>query len=84
MQILLVEDDLALAQALCQALQAQGYTANTVDSGKAALVIVATECPDIVILDLGLPDMDGIEVLKRIRKTQRKLPVLVLQYLWAL
>lgn len=78
MQILLVEDDHALAKALQQALQEQSHTVNTVGSGEAALHIIQTETPDIVILDLGLPDIDGIDVLKRSRKKHADLPVLIL------
>ena len=78
MLILLVEDDSSLAQALQRALQKQGYSVNAVATGKAALHVVATEIPDIVILDLGLPDMDGLAVLKSIREKNLDLPVLLL------
>lgn len=78
MQILLVEDDLPLANGLQTALQKEGYVVNHVDSGTAALNIINTERPDIVILDIGLPDIDGLEVLKKIRKTDTVLPVLLL------
>lgn len=78
MQILLVEDDLPLALGLQKALQKQGYAVNHVETGKAALHTVEVEKPDIVILDIGLPDIDGIKVLKKIRKTEAALPVLLL------
>ncbi|WP_019528182.1 response regulator [Dasania marina] len=78
MQLLLVEDDHLLAKGLQQALAKQGHTVNAVATGEAALHVVSTEPPDIVILDLGLPDMDGISVLKRLRKKQADLPVLIL------
>jgi len=78
MQILLVEDNQALAAALIKALQKQGYTANSVATGEAALYVIKTDVPDIVILDLGLPDIDGINVLKRLRKQHAELPVLLL------
>lgn len=78
MQILLVEDDRSLAGALRKALQAQGYVVNHVETGQAALHVINTETPDIVILDLGLADMDGIAVLKRFRKTHPELSVLIL------
>jgi DNA-binding response OmpR family regulator len=78
MLILLVEDDLSLAKALQQALQKQGYAVNAVASGKAALHVVSIDAPDIVILDLGLPDMDGLMVLKAIREQSLELPVLLL------
>src|SRR5690606_40770621 len=78
MQILLVEDDRPLALSLTQALAARGYVVNPVDRGRLALNTLLTEPPDIIILDLGLPDMDGLEVLKGTRKHSRTLPVLLL------
>lgn len=78
MQVLLVEDDRALASALKKALCKQGYTANVVGTGEAAIYIMQTDPPDIVILDLGLPDMDGIKVLKRVRQKRISTPILLL------
>ena len=78
MQILLVEDDQPLAKGLQQALQQQGYAVNRLETGRACLHVVETEPPDIIVLDLGLPDMDGLEVLKQIRRKSNGLPVLVL------
>jgi DNA-binding response OmpR family regulator len=78
MLILLVEDDRAIAKALEQALQKQGYSVNGVDSGKAALLAAQTSHPDLVILDLGLPDMDGLDVLQQLRARDLDLPILLL------
>jgi len=78
MQLLLVEDDPALASGLQRALQNEGFAVNHVATGQHALQVVKTETPDIVILDLGLPDIDGLEVLKKIRKKHASLPVLLL------
>lgn len=78
MQLLLVEDDQSLALGLRTALNREGFTINAVENGGMALSVVSSETPDIVILDLGLPDMDGIDVLKQIRKTHVDLPVLIL------
>ncbi len=78
MHILLVEDDPALASSLQQALKKQHHVVNATASGQAALTIINTETPDVVILDLGLPDMDGLEVLRRLRERHATLPVLVL------
>lgn len=78
MQILLVEDDIPLATGLRKALQQSGYAVNHVDKGCSALNTLKIELPDIVILDIGLPDMDGIAVLKTLRKTNATLPVLLL------
>jgi DNA-binding response OmpR family regulator len=78
MLILLVEDDRSLAHALEVALHKQGYSVNAVGTGKAALHTIDVSPPDLVILDLGLPDLDGLDVLKRIRGTQVDLPILLL------
>jgi len=78
MQVLLIEDDPALAQALTQTLKREGFTVNHLAEGKQGILAVQTELPDIVILDLGLPDIDGTEVLKAIRIESADLPVLVL------
>jgi DNA-binding response OmpR family regulator len=78
MQILLVEDDDSLAAGLKEGLGRQGFVVNHVATGTQALLAVETEPPDIVVLDLGLPDMDGMEVLAAIRDSGNPLPVLVL------
>ena len=78
MQILLVEDDRPLARGLQTALQKQGYVVNHVETGEAALHIIAYDKPDIVVLDIGLPDIDGIRVLQKVRKRNSELPVLLL------
>ncbi|RKZ97161.1 MAG: DNA-binding response regulator [Gammaproteobacteria bacterium] len=78
MQILLVEDDRLLADGLLQALKQEGFTVNHVDKGKDALHVVLNFPPDIVILDLGLPDIDGLEVLRCLRRKKVTIPVLVL------
>lgn len=78
MQVLLVEDDKSLASGLCKALRADSFVVNHVAEGSAALHVIETEPPDIVILDLGLPDIDGLDVLRRIRRKKAELPVLIL------
>ena len=78
MHILLVEDDTSLAAALCKALRQKNYAVNTVATGREALHVIRTEKPDMTILDLGLPDMDGIEVLKKARHSQPKIQILIL------
>lgn len=76
MQILLVEDDELLAEGIVSALARAGFAVNWLGTGKAACTQVVAEPPDIMLLDLGLPDMDGMEVLKVVR--QKKLPTQVL------
>lgn len=78
MNILLIEDDGALASALSKTLSREGFIVNHVAQGKRAITTVKTEPTDIVILDLGLPDMDGLAVLSAIRKHSAALPVLIL------
>jgi DNA-binding response OmpR family regulator len=78
MLILLVEDDHSIAHALELALHKQGYSVNTVGSGKAAVLAIETDPPDMAILDLGLPDMDGLEVLRQVRGRNVDLPILLL------
>lgn len=78
MQILLVEDDHLLADGLQQALKQEGITVNHVHKGQEAIHIIKDFPPDIVILDLGLPDIDGLKVLAHLRKEKITLPILVL------
>jgi len=78
MRILLVEDDVPLAQALQHSLQREGFVVNHLASGKSALASLATPDHDMVILDLGLPDIDGKEVLYQLRRKKLSLPVIIL------
>jgi two-component system KDP operon response regulator KdpE len=76
-QILLVDDEPQLVRALTPALKAAGYVVSVADSGQAALARLAQEGCDAVILDLGLPDMDGKAVISRIREWS-EVPIVVL------
>lgn len=78
MRVLLVEDDQALAQGVQLALSDQGFAVNHVSTGAAALSSIRSGDCDAVVLDLGLPDMDGLDVLKQTRHKFQRLPVLVL------
>jgi len=78
MRLLLVEDDIALRDGLQQALTVQGFAVNAVSSGAQALAVARAGDCDTVILDLGLPDMDGLSVLKQLRQKWPRLPVLIL------
>ena len=66
-QILIVEDDEETAEVVCTLLNQAGYNAVAVDSGEVALSEIASTQPDLVLLDIGLPDIDGMEVLKQVR-----------------
>lgn len=66
-QILLIEDDEDIGNELVQALTIQGHSARFARCGREALAAVAGEPPDLVLLDLGLPDMDGVALCRRLR-----------------
>lgn len=78
MRVLLVEDDSALRDTLGQALRQAGYGVDPVADGRAADNALAAGTYDLVVLDLGLPQIDGIEVLRRMRSRQDRTPVLIL------
>ncbi|WP_130011226.1 response regulator [Serinicoccus sediminis] len=65
--VLVVDDDAGLARALAINLRVQGWRVSTASSGRAALEAAAGEHPDVVVLDLGLPDMSGLDVIAGIR-----------------
>lgn len=75
--VLVVDDDQHLLKALRITLQAHGYTVETAADGEAALIAASRNPPGIVVLDLGLPDMDGTAVLRELRRWSTA-PVLVL------
>ena len=78
MRILLVEDDRILSDTLAQALRQSGYALDAVTDGGAADAALAQDGFDLVILDLGLPGLDGTQVLKRLRARKSNIPVLIL------
>lgn len=78
MRILLVEDDADLRQRLQQALTAEGFVVDAVTDGREALWLGTEDAFDAAVLDLGLPQLDGVSVLQGWREVGRKLPVLLL------
>lgn len=78
MRILIVEDDLILADGLKNSLMQSGYAIDLVNNGADADSILAYQTFDLVVLDLGLPKLNGFEVLKRLRGRNSKIPVLIL------
>src|SRR5437588_7106210 len=66
-RILVVEDDRAVTRVVSAALRNRGYSVQSVTTGEAALVAAEKEGPDVVVLDLGLPDIDGVDVCRRLR-----------------
>ncbi|MCA1325282.1 response regulator transcription factor [Herbaspirillum sp. alder98] len=78
MRILLAEDDSVLADGLTRSLRHSGYAADCVKNGIEADSALSTQDFDLLILDLGLPRMSGLEVLRRLRARNSRLPVLIL------
>jgi two-component system KDP operon response regulator KdpE len=76
-RILVVDDEPALLRAVGAALKARQYDVATATTAQAALDAIALDAPDVVVLDLGLPDFDGIEVTRRVR-TWSDVPIVVL------
>ncbi|MDO9416659.1 response regulator [Pararhizobium sp.] len=78
MRILLVEDNATLADGLSVILRGTGYAVDVVRDGASANAVIAAEAFDLVILDLNLPEMDGLDVLRAMRARQNKAAVLIL------
>lgn len=76
-RVLVVDDDAQILRALRTNLTGHGYHVETAQSGEEALDLYARHRPDIILLDLGLPGMDGLEVIQRMRET-RQTPIVVL------
>ncbi len=78
MRVLLVEDDTATAQSIEMMLRSESYVCDSTDMGEDGLEIGKLYDYDIIVLDLMLPDMDGYEVLRRLRAARVKTPILIL------
>ena len=78
MRILIIEDDPVLADGLTRSLRAVDYAVDCAVDGSEADHVLAAQNYDLVILDLGLPKVDGFEVLRRLRRRGSRVPVLVL------
>ena len=76
-QILLVDDELSIQRAMAPLLRSRGYSVTLAGTGREALDLFARERPDLLILDLGLPDMNGIEVCRQVRELADT-PILIL------
>ncbi|MCI8910431.1 MAG: response regulator transcription factor [Oscillibacter sp.] len=75
-KILVVEDEKSISHFISTVLNNNGYEAMQARTGSQALSMISSHCPDLIILDLGLPDMDGLEILRQLREWS-SLPVVV-------
>jgi two-component system response regulator PrrA len=79
--VLVVDDDEAIRTALERALSLEGFVASAVEGGRAALEAVAADPPDVLVLDVVMPDVDGVVVARTLRDQGRELPILILSAL---
>ncbi len=77
-QILIVEDDDAIATGLALNLRLEGYESTVVGDGESALVRVAEDRPDLILLDISLPKKNGLDVLREVREAGNHVPVIIL------
>ena len=66
-KVLIIEDERRISNFISTILSANGYGALTALSGAEARSMIASHCPDVIILDLGLPDMDGVDIIRKVR-----------------
>lgn len=76
--ILVVDDEPALRRLLRTSLSAQGYRILETSNGRGAMESLARDAPEVILLDLGLPDMDGLEVIRKVRASGAMTPIIVL------
>ena len=78
MRLLVVEDEIDLCNAIAEGLEIDGYAVDTCNDGETALELILIENYDLVILDLNLPNIDGIDILKEIKKQNKDVKTLIL------
>ncbi|MEA2225646.1 MAG: two-component system, OmpR family, response regulator MprA, partial [Solirubrobacteraceae bacterium] len=78
MRVLVVDDDRAVRDALRRVLTLAGYEVQVAEGGSEAIEAVVQAVPDAVVLDLGMPDVDGLEVCERLRMLGNRVPILML------
>lgn len=76
--ILVIEDAWLTRRVICKALQAEGYEILEASNGREGLEIVRTQCPECIIVDLLMPELDGLEVLKALQEEELQIPTIVL------
>ena len=77
-RILIVDDDAQLRMSFEKILSAEGHTVQTAATGESGLEIVSKNIPDLVIMDIRLPGMDGLETFREIHEIDSKLPVIIM------
>jgi DNA-binding response OmpR family regulator len=86
-KIIVAEDDTAMAEIVSHKLDANGFNVRHAENGLQAVEMIGKDIPDLLVLDLMMPEMDGFQVLESIRKNPDKkianLPVIVLSNLWS-
>lgn len=75
--VLIVEDDRSIVHLLTTILSANDYRTMQVSTGREAVASISSHCPDVVLLDLGLPDMDGVDIIRSVRQWSQ-IPIIVL------
>jgi two-component system KDP operon response regulator KdpE len=78
LRVLVVDDEPAILRFLSASLESQGYIVSTATDARTALDMVHKKAADLVVLDLGLPDMDGLDVVRQIRDNGKTLPIIIL------
>jgi DNA-binding response OmpR family regulator len=78
LRVLIADDEIEFAATLVARLKLRNFSATMVNSGKAALAAIAQQQPDVLVLDLKMPDLDGFEVLADLNKSNPKLAVIIL------
>ncbi|MDU7030445.1 response regulator transcription factor [Robinsoniella peoriensis] len=78
MRILIVEDETDLCDSIAEGLQIDGYAVDTCYDGEEAYELITTETYDLVVLDLNLPGMDGIDILSKVRSQDKNIKILIL------
>lgn len=75
---LVIDDDILVQQAMKMVLESEGYVIHIADNGRQALQEIADFAPDIVITDIVMPDMEGLELIRSIRKVNLNIPILAI------
>ena len=75
--VVIVEDEYNISSFVSAVLQANGFDTMVARNGAEAIILITSHCPDLVLLDLGLPDMDGLQVIQQLR-TQTRRPIIIL------